>query len=117
MFTVHTQLKKREEMLSQLQESEAAIKETWESSVERAELAERVQRVLEEEQARVQEDLAEQEKHVEGLERRLAEERRRREEEVGSLEQKLQQEQQSREQDIANCSLVITELKAKVSCG
>ncbi len=105
------QLKKREEMLSQLQENEEDLKETWRGCLERAEEAESAQRVLEEEHRRVQGELEAQERHVEVMERRVAEERARREEEVDSLEEQLQQECTTREQEVAKCT---QELKAQV---
>ena len=104
-------------MLIQLQESEGALKESWQSCLKRAELAESAHQLLEEEHARVQGELEAHECHVEQLEQQVAEEKRRREEEVGGLERQLEQEQKSREEEVAEHSQVIIELKAQASSG
>ena len=101
-------------MLSELQASEEGLKEVWRECLERAEVAESAQQVLEEEHARVQGELAAQESHVEELERRVAEERARREEEVDKVEQQLEQERRNRRQDVEKYSQAIAELKTQV---
>ena len=108
------QLEKHEEAIKKIQSREKAVKEDYQSVLERCEAAESAKQTLETEHLRLQAELREQEQLVAELEKGVAEERRRGGEEVGGMEELLRQERDHRHQEVVSSSQVISELKEQL---